>query len=220
MRFSSLFRNRNLVLGGFVSLVTIIVVIGLLGAWFINRVVKTSSEARDELLPAFKASQVVEKLYQNRLSVEDHIVGSNPNTYAKIEQEILKNYAEIDSIMVDYTDIYQYSNRNAGDNMLKHSRDIKDYQQLEQQVLRLSREGEKQQALVIFIGQSAQKFQQIINPIHSIMQDHVAVGDLRFEDARLIAAYARLALYMSVGLAFVVVIVIGTAVGFSHLMDD
>ena len=220
MRFPSLFRNRNLVLGGFISLVMIIVVIGLSGAWFINRVVKTSTEARDELLPAFKASQVVEKLYQNRLSVEDHIVVSNPTTYAKIEKQIFKNYSDIDSIMVDYTDIYQHSDRNSGDNMLKHSRDIKSYQQLEQQVIRLSREGKKQQALVIFIGQSAQKFQQIINPVHSIMQDHVTVGNVLFEDARDIAAYARLALYLAIGLAFVVVIVIGTVVGFSHLMDE
>ncbi|MCU0446359.1 MAG: MCP four helix bundle domain-containing protein [Microscillaceae bacterium] len=216
-KFFPKLKNRTSIITSYTILIIIIVTVGLVGAAGLNRIIYISDQAKDNLIPAVESAKIAEKLYQNRLYVEQHIASSSGIEYQSIEGNINRNYRQIDSLVVVYSEIY--SARESENNLLKYRNQIVKYRGLERQVIQLSRITDKKQAQAIFLGQSVEMFQSIIEPIHSITDYHIRAGEQKYQSAKVVAGYIKLVLYMSIGLAFVTLVILGTIAGFSFMSD-
>lgn len=208
-------RNRNLILASFIILIVINIIVGLTGVQGINQIIHITKKSKDKLIPAVEAAKIAEVLYRNRLSVEDHIVTTNALKYKIIETSIIQNRLIIDSLIVRYSEIY--GSRDSENNLLKYRNRLNKYRDIERQVLKLSRENEKQQAMVMFLGQSAEIFQELIVPIEKVTDEHVISGEKSLALAEKLATLIKFIFYLSIGVSFVVVIIVGTFVGYSYV---
>jgi len=211
------FKNRNAILFSFIALVGIIVITGVFGATSTTRLLELSKKTKNGFLPAMDVLQISEKLYSNRLRVEKHILIKNTAEYKKIEKNIYHSNKEIDSLINTYSDYY--SNSNEFKDLRQYRGKLQQYRRIEQQVLGLSRKDEKQQAIVIFIGQSAEQFYELTNPLDTLAKEHQNEGIKAYQDSEDLASFIRLFLYLSVALALGITIVIGTIIAFSYLGD-
>jgi hypothetical protein len=90
---------------------------------------------------------------------------------------------------------------------------------LEKKVINLSRNADKKQAQVIFLGKSVEVFQTIIEPIHTITDYHIRKGEQKYQSAKTVANYIKLILYLSIGFAFITLIILGAIAGFNFMSD-
>jgi methyl-accepting chemotaxis protein len=210
-------KNRFSIFTAFVILILIIITVGFIGASGLNRLIHITNRAKDQLIPAVEAAKIAEKLYQNRLNIEEHIAVNSPRLYVEIENNINKNNKQIDSLMVIYSEIYTLRDRD--DNLLKYRNQLNKYRGLEKQVIQLSRKEDKAQAQVLFLGQSVDYFQKLIEPIHQITDEHIKEGELQYTKAKDLANFIKMILYLAIGIAFVVVVIIGTIAGYTYMND-
>jgi hypothetical protein len=217
VKFFPKLKNRTSIITSYVILIIIIVTVGLVGAAGLNRIIYISNQAKDNLIPAVESAKIAEKLYQNRLYVEEHIASSGVGEYERIEGIVNRNYRQIDSLVLTYSEIY--SSRDSENNLLKYRNQIIKYRNLEKKVLNLSRNADKKQAQVVFLGKSVEVFQTIIEPIHTITDYHIRAGEQKYQSAKRVANYIKLILYLSIGLAFITLIILGAIAGFSFMSD-
>ncbi|TAF68227.1 MAG: hypothetical protein EAZ55_00275 [Cytophagales bacterium] len=208
-------RNRQTIVVYFLLLIVIIVLMGVVGATSISQLTNYYTMAKNRYIPAIEVTQIVEKLYENRMEVEEHI--RNNGNYQKIEEKISKNNKKIDSLIKAYSEIY--SSPMKSNNLQKYRTDLVAYQRIEELVVRLSRKNEKQQALILFIGQSTEKFQTVITPMEQLTDVHLAEGSQLYKDAEEFADSIRFFLYIAVGSAFMFTVIIGTMVGIRYMNE-
>lgn len=211
------FRNRRTVLVSFSLLFAIVVALGIFTASSVTSLNNLFREARDKFLPAIEVSLITEKLYANRLSLEEHILEKDSLTLPKIEGLIFLNNKQIDSLIIQYSDIY--SSPVTSNNLQKYRNQIQEYRNLETLIIKQSRRGSKQQALLNFIGRSSRIFQGMIKPMEKLINIHTTEGQELYKKSEDLAGQIRFYLYLAVGLAFAIAIIVGTIVGFTYMNE-
>ncbi|HAI76974.1 MAG TPA: hypothetical protein DCM08_12075, partial [Microscillaceae bacterium] len=210
-------RNRRTVLVSFSLLFAIVVALGILTASSVTSLNNLFREARDKFLPAIEVSLITEKLYANRLNLEEHILEKDSLTLPKIEGLIFQNNKQIDSLIIQYSDIY--SSPVTSNNLQKYRNQIQEYRNLETLIIKQSRRGSKQQALLNFIGRSSRIFQGMIKPMEKLINIHTTEGQELYKKSEDLASQIRFYLYLAVGLAFAIAIIVGTIVGFTYMNE-
>ncbi|MCS6822112.1 MAG: MCP four helix bundle domain-containing protein [Microscillaceae bacterium] len=208
-------KRRNYLIAIYAVLMGIIVGVGMTGATGVNEIINTSEGAKRRLIPAVITAELNETIFENRLFIEEHITEVSKAKYASIEKKIKDNRLKIDSLMTLYSDTY--GNTSQENNLLRYRNALRQYQSLEQIVLSLSRRGEKQQALVLFLGQSYKKFKDITEPIKRMTELHVEEGELKYEEAKRQATRVKFILYMSIAVATLISIAVGAYAGFKYM---
>jgi hypothetical protein len=210
-------RYRIPVLTAFSMLVSIIIIIGIMGSTGINEVLNISQNAKNRLIPAVITAEIAEELNQNRLYTEQHIatLSQQKGIYTYFAQSILTNHKQIDSLITRYND--EYGLQTTQNKLMHYQTYFVKYREVEKELLKLSQAGEKEKTEKLFLGQSLTLFQTLIDAIHTLTKEHIAEGEKNFLEAQQVANRMKFIFYTAIGIAFIVVIVIGTMVGFSYL---
>lgn len=203
-----------------ICILLLLVVIVMTGSLAITGLKQLSEDSKNlyqkELIPAMDMSLILEKLYQNRFHLEEHITGVSNESYFELQEDIYDNNIQIDSVIQKYFDItrldqsHRYLIKQFNDN-------IKAYRKLEGQILKLSRGGKKDKAADMFKLESYDKFQNVVEPILSFSNKSLQEGRVLYEDSVEVGHRIRIALYVSISIGFVIVIITGIIISRAYL---
>lgn len=210
-RFFDIYRNRTPFIVAFILVISVLIIVAFTSIYGINRLLGMSKDAKNKLLPAVVTAEVAEYLTENRLYVEEHIASEGNASYANFERSIRVNYKRMDSLLLKYTE--EYSIREAESRIGKYRGKWRRYKDLEQKILSLSRKGDKRQAQVIFLGQSVTIFQELVRTLGELTNKHVAEGEAKYVETQEVVNSIKFVVYLSIGIAFLVVILLGIFMG-------
>lgn len=209
-------KGRQVVIG-ITILVALLLILGGVAINGLKRLGEDSSSLyQKELIPALDMSHILENLYQNRVFLEEHIIGVTKETSAALEARIQRNSNQIDSIVQKYFDISVVGKEDRLI-MQDFNNAIHKYRTVENQILKLSRQGEKEIAEQIYEDESYVLFQKSVEPILFYSNKSLQEGKRLYLDAVEVSENMRLILYICMSLAIIDAIVIGIIMSRAYL---
>lgn len=200
------------------SFVTVVItVISLVGIMGINRVAEDINAIYyDRLLPAVEMAKLTEKLYENRLLLEEYLYLDNPTMQKEILHKIELNHKAIDSLASKYAESHLVEEEN--NFLMTYRKEVFKYKQLENEIIKLFR-NHPEAAKTLFSMEGAEEFKKIIEPIHRITEIQLYIGEnLRAKSVKE-AKSIRLALYIAMGSVIIAIIVVGAWLSFVYMMQ-
>jgi hypothetical protein len=206
---------RRQVFGAFVGVVVVILIVSLIGITGINRMAEDmDSLYHDRLYPAVEMAQITEKLYENRLFLEEYLNSDEASQAERLIQMLRKNHQKIDSLSNKYAESHLVDEENK--NLLIYRSEVSKYRHLENEIIQLYRT-DVAAAQMLFAKESSEEFKNMIEPIHRMTNIQLKIGKELRDDSLAEARAIRLALYLSMGIILVVLIVMGTWLGFVYM---
>jgi hypothetical protein len=206
---------RKQVFGVFTGVVIIIMIVSLVGITGINRMAEdVNALYYDRLYPAVEMAQITEKLYENRLFLEENLNTEELETQQKLIMGITKNNKKIDSLISKYAESHLVDDENK--NLLIYRTEISKYRHLEKEIIMLSKT-DVEGAKMLFSKESSEEFRNMIEPIHKMTNIQLKIGQELREDSLSEAKGIRLALYLSMGIILVLFIVLAGWLGFVYM---
>jgi CHASE3 domain sensor protein len=176
---------------------------------------KFFSMYRDRLEPAMELSYIIERSYQNRLHLEEHVTEMGVESLSQIEYAIYKNNRVIDSLILKYSETYLVPEEIKSLN--KYRRNINEYRKLEKETIKLSRERQHQDAMAILTGQSFTLFRSIIEPLERLEEVQLIAGKELYLEAERLALRVNMTIYLAMGIGIVVAIIVATIVSLAYI---
>lgn len=206
---------RRQVFGAFSIITGIILVVALIGITGINRISEdVHSIFYDRLYPAIEMAKITEKLYENRLMLEEYLAVDDSVLRASLLPQIRKNNKRIDSLSSKYAESHLVDEENKS--LLMYKNEIFKYRQLEDEIVKLHRT-DPAAAQLLFIGESSEEFKQIIEPIHQMTDVQLVIGNTLYEDSMKEARSVRFALYLAAGIVLLLFIILGAWLSFVYM---
>ncbi|KOY85217.1 hypothetical protein AD998_02770 [bacterium 336/3] len=206
---------RKQVFGVFTGVVIIIMIVSLVGITGINRMAEdVNALYYDRLYPAVEMAQITEKLYENRLFLEENLNTEELETQQELIMGITKNNKKIDSLISKYAESHLVDDENK--NLLIYRTEISKYRHLEKEIIMLSKT-DVEGAKMLFSRESSEEFRNMIEPIHKMTNIQLKIGQELREDSLSEAKGIRLALYLSMGIILVLFIVLAGWLGFVYM---
>jgi Four helix bundle sensory module for signal transduction len=206
---------RKQVFGVFTGVVIIIMIVSLVGITGINRMAEdVNALYYDRLYPAVEMAQITEKLYENRLFLEENLNTEELETQQELIMGITKNNKKIDSLISKYAESHLVDDENK--NLLIYRTEISKYRHLEKEIIMLSKT-DVEGAKMLFSKESSEEFRNMIEPIHKMTNIQLKIGQELKEDSLSEAKGIRLALYLSMGIILVLFIVLAGWLGFVYM---
>lgn len=191
--------------------------------WFVGfSMTKVSSQFEsvyaDRLVPALDISAMMERYYQNRLLVEDHLLTSSPEEEMQILANIERNEAELDSLLQKFQATFLTP---------QESRDLeaylnakKEYSKAQQAILVMSHTGDKAAAKAIFRDQGTDTFQKLLQPLHALSQIQEQVGHQLYENADRQMKSLKVLSSLVIALAIILALFVGTLLQSSRKLTN
>lgn len=129
---------------------------------------------KDRLIPAGDISSILEKMYSNRLLLEQHIHTKNPVQYRELELTIGLQNRQTDSLIKQFSKTLLVEEEVAA--LESYQRNLPKYLATQTQIIQLSKYGDKAEAYTFYHQQGNQGFQQILQPIHLLSYIQTRVG--------------------------------------------
>lgn len=200
----------------FVTLFILMIASGMISSLGITRITnKFFSMYRDRLEPAMDISYIIEKMYQNRLLLEEHVTEIGPETFRQIEFDIYKNNNFIDSLINKYAETYLIPDEVRILNLYQNS--IESYRKLETTIIGLSRDGLHEEALTLYTGESFNSFRKTIEPLESLEQTQLKEGKHLYYEAEAMAYRIKMSVYLCIGIAIIIAIIVGLIISLSYV---
>jgi|JI8StandDraft_2_1071088.scaffolds.fasta_scaffold01366_7 hypothetical protein len=206
---------RKQVFGVFTGVIIIIMVVSLVGITGINRMAEdVNALYYDRLYPAVEMAQITEKLYENRLFLEECLNTEELEIQQQLIVDIGKNNKKIDSLVAKYAESHLVDDENKS--LLLYRTEISKYRHLEKEIIMLSKT-DAEGAKTLFSKESSEEFRNMIEPIHKMTNIQLKIGQELRDDSLSEARAIRLALYLSMGIILVVFIVMASWLGFVYM---
>ncbi|MGD1841791.1 MAG: MCP four helix bundle domain-containing protein [Thermonemataceae bacterium] len=213
---NSNFKNRSEITVAFAIIIVVILVVGLIGTGGINHIAgDVKAMYYDRLYPAVEMAKITEKLYENRLNVEEHLVTLNKGKMQVIEREIFRNHQVIDSLIEKYAGTALVDNEKVS--LINYQREVFAYTKIENDILTLSRNGQKTQALKMFSSEGFEEFKRMMEPVHDITDRQIVIGKELYNDSMRNATQVRIALYVAMIIVVLIGAILGTVIAFRYL---
>jgi len=206
---------RKQVFGAFAGVIIIIMVVSLVGITGINRMAEdVNALYYDRLYPAVEMAQITEKLYENRLYLEEYLNSEQPEEQIAFITNIRTNNKKIDSLVSKYSESHLVDDENK--NLFIYRTEISKYRHLENEIIMLFK-SDIESAKMLFSKESSEEFRNMIEPIHKMTNIQLKIGQELREDSLKEARAIRLALYLAMGIVLVVFIIIASWLGFVYM---
>jgi|GEM_PF-6823565 hypothetical protein len=200
------------------SIITgIIMTISLIGIMGINRVAEDINGLYyDRLLPAVEMANLTEKLYENRLLLEEYLYLDDSLMRKKILEKIERNHKSIDSLASKYAESHLVEEENRF--LITYRKEIFKYKQLESEIVKLFAT-DAESAKTLFSTEASEEFKKIIEPIHRIADVQLKIGEELRKESIKEANSIRFALYLAMGIVILAIIITGAWLGFVYMMQ-
>jgi hypothetical protein len=161
---------------------------------------------KDRLLAGAAISTIIEINYKNHLLLEEHIHTNKAEQYNKLEKEIKLNTTQADSLLSEFKKtILVVQEKQA---LKKFVQTNLAYRSFQNDLLLLSRNGEKKETYNKYLHQGNKLFGQVLAPAHQLSGIQIKVGEDIYKASRNKVYGAQV--ISTLEAALVVIILIGT----------
>lgn len=219
MRWSFSFKQRNKVAVAFVSMFVIIVIAN----WFVSYSMeqvgrKFQSVYQDRLVPSLDISEMLERYYQNRMLLEEHILATNTTSQDSLQRLIVANTTTIDSLASKFENTYLVEQEKKG--LTDYKIQFANLVQVQDEILKQSSQGNKANARKLYLTSGQDAFQGLLEPLHALIKVQVDVGQELYQSADRSVKILKVLSYLVIGLAVMIALIVGTLLQTSRRLND
>lgn len=192
------------------------IILGLFSTSGFERIsVSFRSMYQDRLIPSLDIGNLILLVYENRVSLENHITTLDEAERHMYEKQLQDNHVAIDSLIRKITNTYLVPEEKADLGLFNSKLSI--YRDAEQQMLRLSRELKTDSALRILTHEGDKTFHAAVEPLQKLGKDQQKVGEELYTESQQIARNQKILAYSIMIAAVFTGIVFAFALTFKHL---
>ncbi|PRY15613.1 chemoreceptor-like protein with four helix bundle sensory module [Pontibacter ummariensis] len=190
----------------------VVFLIIVLANWFVSYSMQQigtqfQSVYEDRLVPALDISAMLERYYQNRMFLEEHLLsGSEEQT--KLEERIANNHQEVDSLLAKFETTY-LTNQESID-LREFKKASSNLEEVQLEIISLSKNGDKAAATGLFKTKGLKAFQDLLDPLHDLSLLQEQVGHELYASAERRLNSLKVLSYLVIGLAIVLALLVGT----------
>ncbi|WP_250419055.1 MULTISPECIES: MCP four helix bundle domain-containing protein [Pontibacter] len=219
MRWSFSFKQRHKVAVAFLSMFVIIV----FANWFVSYSMeqvgrKFQSVYQDRLIPSLDISEILERYYQNRMLLEEHILADNIYSQDSLHQHINANTKAIEALMEKYETTYLVDQEQK--NLTAYKSQFTKLVQVQNSILQLSTNGNKGLARKLYLTNGYTAFQNLLEPLHALIRVQGDVGQELYQSADRSVKMLKVLSYLVIGLAVIVALIVGTLLQTSRKLNN
>jgi CHASE3 domain sensor protein len=210
-------RKQYRIFGTFAFVFFILILLGLYTTSGIEKITRSfGSMYADRLVPSMDLANVLIDVYENRVSLENHISEKSIEEKIKIERTVLNNHKAIDSIIANVSNTYLVSDERT---LLAEFRaNFKNYKNVEKDILNLSNGFMVDSALQLMSHKGNVIFHQVIKPLQGMEMTQKKVGHELYEDSLSVASRVKVVSYSIMIAAVMAAIFLG--LGLTYLTID
>lgn len=210
-------RKQYRIFGTFAFVFFILILLGLYTTSGIEKITRSfGSMYADRLVPSMDLANVLIDVYENRVSLENHISEKSLEEKLKIERTVLRNHFAIDSIIANVSNTYLVSDERT---LLAEFRaNFKNYKNVEKEILNLSNEFKVDSSLQLMSHKGNVIFHQVIKPLQGMEMTQKKVGHELYVDSLQVARRVKVVSYSIMIAAVMAAIFLG--LGLTYLTID
>lgn len=191
------------------SVFAIIILANWFASYSIGRVSNQFSEVyHDRLVPSLVISEVMERYYQNRLTLEDHILSGSAAQQDSLQQLVEANTMEIEALISQFEKTYLIERESAG--LATYNKEFGKLVAVQDRILKLSSEGEKAQAEHLYRTEGHQAFLHLLEPLHELIKLQGEVGKELYQSADRQVKTLKVLSYLVIGMSVFIALLVAT----------
>lgn len=212
-------KQRNKIALAFASMFTLIV----FANWFVGYSMEQvgrqfQSVYQDRLVPSLDISEMLERYYQNRMLLEEHILAGNTSSQDSIRKIIANNTAAI-NLLVTKFEATVLVERELED-LTSYNAAFTNLVSVQDRILQLSTEGKKSEARKLYRTAGQAAFQGLLEPLHDLINVQGVVGQELYHSADKKVSMLRVLSYFVIAVAVILALVVGTLLQTSRRLNN
>ncbi len=212
-------KQRNKIALAFAAIFVIIVLANWFVSYTMERVGRNfQSVYQDRLVPSLDISEILERFYQNRMLLEEHIMAEDPALHPGLQQHIVANTQTIDSLATKFEHTYLVDKEL--EELAAYKKQFGKLVQVQDRILSLSAQGNKAEAQNLYRTSGQEAFQGLLEPLHALIRVQGDVGQELYQSADRSVKMLKVLSYLVIGLAVIVALIVGTLLQTSRRLNN
>lgn len=211
--------RKGRIAGSFALLFVFFIVLGLFSTSGFDRIsVSFRSMYEDRLIPSLDIGNLILLVYENRVSLENHITTTDAQERHTYEVQLQQNHRAIDSLIRKITNTYLVPEEKA--DLGRFNSTLSIYREAEQNMLRMSREMKTDSALKLLTHDGDKLFHASVEPLQKLGKDQQKVGEELYNESQSIAQNQKTLAYSIMIAAVFAGVIFAFALTFKHLENQ
>jgi len=160
------------------------------------------SMLEDRLIPASDLSKIQERLYRNRINLEELVFMSGFESKDHLIQELKVNHTAIDSIKARYANTYltedEVHSLHDFNQLIDHHREI------ENKIIKYLQRENQEAASNMYLEQSGSPFEELMETIRSLDRIQLSVGEDLYQHAERKVKIIQVFAYLSIAITLMI----------------
>lgn len=195
----------------------------ILANWFASYSIgKVSSQFRsvyhDRLVPSLVISDVMERYYQNRLTLEEHILSNAALEQDSLHGVVKANTAEIEALINRFEKTYLIERESRG--LAEYKKQFANLIAVQDRILDLSSNGNKTKAELLYRTEAHTVFLHLMEPLHELIQVQGEVGRELYQSADRQVKTLKVLSYLVIGMSVFIAMLIATLLQATHKLKN
>ncbi|WP_242928160.1 MCP four helix bundle domain-containing protein [Pontibacter vulgaris] len=219
MSWSFELKKRNKIAFAFAAIFVIIILANWFVSYTMERVSRNfQSVYQDRLVPSLDISQILERYYQNRMLLEEHVMAEDHSLQTSLQQRIFANTKTIDSLAAKFGNTYLVDKELQ--ELATYKAQFERLVNVQDQILYLSAQGKKAEAKQLYRSEGQEAFQDLLVPLHALIRVQGDVGQELYQSADRSVKMLKVLSYLVIGLAVIVALIVGTLLQTSRKLNN
>ncbi|NEM98759.1 MCP four helix bundle domain-containing protein [Pontibacter burrus] len=219
MSWSFGINQRNKVSLAFAAVFVVIILANWVVSYSMEQVGKQfQSVYQDRLVPSLDISEILERYYQNRMLLEEHVLATQASSHDSLQQLIVANTTVIDSVVLKYEQTYLVESEK--ENLANYKTRFAELVQVQDRILALSAQGNKAEARKLYRTDGQSAFQGLLDPLHQLIKVQGDVGQELYQSANRSVMMLKVVSYSVIALAVVIALIVGTLLQTSRKLNN
>jgi len=173
---------------------------------------------QDRLVPSMDISDMLERYYQNRMLLEEHILATSANTQDSLQLLIVANTKAIDSLVTKFEATYLVDKELK--ELAMYKTQFAGLVKVQDNILALSINGDKAAARKLYRTEGYTAFQKLLEPLHALIKVQGNVGQELYTSADKSVKLLKALTYLVIGLAVIIALIVGTLLQTSRKLNN
>jgi hypothetical protein len=217
MRWAFIIQQKTKIAAFLALLMTLVVVTNFLEQKNIGDMNKSfTSIYQDRLIPATEIIYLSEDLYSKRLLLQRFLLSGQEEQAGRLQEELHRHNRRVDSLITEYEKTYlvvQEFEALAG-----FKTKVREYAQVEKEILALSGAQAKEAGLEIFESKGSVIFKSTMGHLHDLTRIQSDVGGELIKGSKMIVASTNVISSLQIALAVIIGIIVQILILTSKLM--
>jgi len=219
MSWSFGMKKRNKVALAFLAVFLMIVLTNWVVSYSMEQVAnKFETIYQDRLVPSLDISEILERYYQNRMLLEEHVLATKATSHDSLQQLIVANSGIIDSLVTKYEKTYLVAQEQ--ENLAAYKKRFNELVQVQDKIIILSAQGQKAKAQQLYSSSGQTAFQNLLDPLHQLIRVQGDIGQELYESADRNVKMLRVLSYFVIAIAVIIALIVGTLLQTSRKLNN